>query len=71
VLRSSLRGTLVLRASVDRSGAVAKVVVVRSPSPDVDAPARGAFSKWRFEPALACGKPVASTYAKAWKFGGG
>ena len=70
VLRSSIAGTLTLRASVDASGAVTKVSVLESPDPSVEAPAKDAFAQWRFEPATACGKAVASTYAKSWKFKG-
>jgi TonB family protein len=70
-LRSDIVGRLVLRASVDRNGAVTRVVVVESPGTAVEGPAKDAFAQWRFEPALACGKPVAATYAKAWKFKGG
>ncbi len=70
-LRSDIVGRLVLRASVDRTGAVTKVTVIESPGEAVEGPAKEAFARWRFEPATACGKPVAGSYAKAWTFKGG
>lgn len=70
-LRSDISGNLVLRASIDRSGVVTSVKIVKSPGTSVEAPAKAAFAQWRFTPATACGKTVPSTYAKAWKFSGG
>jgi len=70
-LRSNISGDLVLRASVDRTGAVSAVKVVKSPGALVELPAKTAFAQWRFSPATACGKSVSSTYAKKWTFSGG
>lgn len=69
--RASVSGALLLRASIDPRGNVTAVAVVTSPDDAVATAAKTAFAQWRFEPATACGKPVASTYAKKWKFGGG
>lgn len=70
-LRSDISGDLVLRASVDRTGRVSAVKVVKSPGTSVEGPAKTAFLQWRFEPATACGKPVASTFTKKSTFSGG
>lgn len=70
-LRSGISGDLILRASVDRTGAVTAVKVVKSPGATVEPAAKTAFAQWRFAPATACGKSVASSYGKKWTFSGG
>lgn len=70
-LRSGISGDLILRASVDRSGVVTSVKVVKSPGSSVEPSAKAAFAKWRFTPATACGKTVPSTYVKKSTFTGG
>ena len=52
-------GKLKLRLTVGRDGAVVNVDVLGSVAPDVDAAAVEAAKKWRFRPAMACGRPVA------------
>jgi protein TonB len=55
---AGIEGRLVLKVTVDASGAVTDVVVVGSVDPALDAAAVATVSTWRFKPALACGKPV-------------
>ena len=52
-------GKLKLRLTVGRDGSVVNVDVLSSVAPDVDAAAVEAAKKWRFRPAMACGRPVA------------
>jgi protein TonB len=52
-------GKLKLRLTVGRDGSVVNVDVLGSVAPDVDAAAVEAAKKWRFRPAMACGRPVA------------
>lgn len=63
-----IEGRLVLRATVDRTGAVAKVTVVRSLGEPVDDPAAQALRAWTFEPATSCGRPVAGRFTIARDF---
>jgi len=56
---AGIEGRLVLKVTVDASGAVSDVVVVNSVDPALDAAAIATVKTWRFRPALACGKPVA------------
>ena len=56
---AGIEGRLVLKVTVDASGAVTDVVVVTSVDPALDAAAIATVKTWRFRPAQACGKPVA------------
>lgn len=56
---AGIEGRLVLKVTVDASGAVTDVVVVAGVDPALDAAAIATVKTWRFRPALACGKPVA------------
>jgi len=56
---AGIEGRLVLKVTVDASGAVTDVVVVTGVDPALDATAIATVKTWRFRPALACGKPVA------------
>ena len=69
--RSSVAGSLVLRARIDARGIVTSVQVVESPDDAAAKAAKAAFAQWTFEPAVACGKAVPSSYAKRWTFSGG
>jgi protein TonB len=64
-----IEGKLKLRVSVGADGAVLAVDVLASVSPELDAAAIAAVKRWRFRPAMACGKPVAGgTYVLARRF---
>lgn len=64
-----IEGKLKLRLTVAADGSVAKVDVIESVSPELDAAAIAAAKQWRFKPALACGRPVAGgTYVLARRF---
>lgn len=61
-LRSREEGSVVLRVHVDASGQPTDVSIVRrSGSRDLDRAAQAAVRKWRFNPAMKNGQPVAST----------
>jgi len=53
-----IEGMLVLRLTVGRDGSVTQVDVLKSVSPELDAASVETAKKWRFTPAMACGKPV-------------
>ena len=61
-------GTVVVEAVVDATGAVAGTAVVRGRSPELDAAARAALEKWRFEPARRGGVTVESSVRVRIKF---
>jgi protein TonB len=64
-----VEGRLVLRIFVAADGSVAKVDIVSSVEPRLDAAAVAAVKQWRFEPALACGRPIdGGVYTIARKF---
>lgn len=67
-----LAGRVVLRANVDRHGRVTKVDVLQSAGGPLDDAVARALEQWTFAPALACGKPVASSYkiARVFELGG-
>ena len=65
---AGLEGRLILRAAVDRRGTVTAVEVVQSVGSLVDDAGVAAMRQWTFEPASACGKPVASQYTIARDF---
>jgi protein TonB len=54
-----IEGKFRARITVDASGEVMKVEVQASIDPGFDAAIVAALQKWRFKPAMACGKPVA------------
>jgi TonB family protein len=54
-----IEGKFKARITVDANGEVMKVEVLASIDPGFDAAIVAALQKWRFKPALACGKPVA------------
>ncbi|MCO4762802.1 MAG: TonB-dependent receptor [Myxococcales bacterium] len=57
--KRGLRGSVVLELSLDISGAVAKIRVVRSAGPDFDGAAVAAGKQLKFAPATRAGKPIA------------
>jgi protein TonB len=64
-----IEGKLKLRVVVGADGSVASVEILSSVSPELDAAAVAAVKRWRFKPAMACGKPVAGgTYVLARRF---
>ncbi|MEM9459158.1 MAG: TonB family protein [Myxococcota bacterium] len=65
---AGLHGRLILRATVDTKGAVTHVEVLRSIGPEVDEPATAALRAWTFDPATACGRPVAGRFTIARDF---
>ena len=54
-----IQGTVLVEALIDESGHIAKARVVQS-VPGLDEAALDAARKWRFEPAMKNGKPVAT-----------
>jgi TonB family protein len=58
-MRAKVRGSVVLRAIVDRNGTVRDVRVVQSLEPSLDDAAREAFAQSEFRPATRRGEPVA------------
>jgi protein TonB len=54
-----IEGKLKLRITVGADGEVIKVDVLASVAPELDAAAVAAVRRWRFKPAMMCGKPVA------------
>jgi protein TonB len=66
---SGVEGRLVIRVTVDADGTVVKAEVISSVDPALDAAAVAAVERWRFKPALRCGKPVAGgVYTLARRF---
>jgi protein TonB len=64
-----IEGKLKLKLVVGRDGSVIQVDVLAGVSPELDAAAVEAAKKWRFRPAMACGRPVdGGTYILARKF---
>ena len=54
-----IEGKFKARVTVDENGEVTKVEVIAGIEPGFDAAIVAALQKWRFKPAMACGKPVA------------
>ena len=54
-----VEGKLKLRITVGADGQVTGVDVLSSVAPELDAAAVAAVRRWRFKPAIMCGKPVA------------
>ena len=64
-----IEGKFKARLTIDADGAVASVEVLSSVESAFDAAIVSALQRWRFKPALACGKPVAGgTYVVARTF---
>ena len=60
---AKISGRVILRAVVERNGAVGDVRVVRSLEPTQDEEASKALARWQFEPATRGGQPVAMAIA--------
>ena len=56
---SHTKGVVTVQFTVDVSGAVTEVAVVKSTNAGFDAAALDAVSKWRFKPGEKAGKPTA------------
>jgi TonB family protein len=56
-----IEGKFKARLTIDTNGEVSSVDVVTSIDPGFDAAIVAALKRWRFKPAMACGKPVASS----------
>ncbi len=54
-----VEGKFKARLTIDASGEVSAVEVIGSIEPGFDAAIVAALQRWRFKPAMACGKPVA------------
>ena len=57
-LRVNAQGTVVLEGTIDETGKVAAVKVLRSVQPALDRAAENAVKQWAFEPVLEGGKPI-------------
>jgi len=67
--QDGIEGKLKLRFTVGETGEVTNVEVLAGIDPGLDAAVVAAAQRWRFKPALACGKPVAGgTYVFAARF---
>lgn len=56
--RWKLHGTVVLRASISREGAVEEVEVVKGVHPLLDGAAQRAVARWKYRPGLVNGRPT-------------
>lgn len=65
---AGVEGAVRVEVTVDAKGRVQRVKVLKSLDPDLDAAAKKAIEQAKFEPALACGKPVDSTFTISVKF---
>ncbi len=64
-----IEGKFRARLVVDADGQVSDVIVVAGVDPALDAAIIAALKRWRFKPAMACGKPVAgAVWPHAWVF---
>lgn len=64
-----IEGKFRARLVVDADGQVSDVIVVAGVDPSLDAAIVAALKRWRFKPAMACGKPIAGgTWSHAWIF---
>jgi TonB family protein len=67
--QDGIEGKLKLRFTVSETGEVTKVDVLAGIDPGLDAAVVAAAQRWRFKPAMACGKPIAGgTYVFAARF---
>ena len=60
--KAGIEGAMTIKITVGADGAVAKVDVLKSVDPALDAAAVAAAMKWRFKPGMRCGKAVAGTF---------
>jgi protein TonB len=64
-----IEGRLVLKLTIAADGSVAEVEVVSAVDPGLDASAIATVKRWRFKPAMKCGRPVAGgVYKLAQRF---
>jgi protein TonB len=63
-----IEGKFKARLSIDTNGEVSAVDVINSLDPGFDAAIIAGLKRWRFKPAMACGKPIASTMPFSAKF---
>lgn len=68
VREAGVEGRLIMRLHVSAAGKVTNVEILRSVDPRLDKVASSTARKWRFTPAMACGRRVASTYTLARRF---
>jgi len=68
MIRSGLRGEVVLQFTVDETGAVKDPVVLRSSNPYFNQGALEALSQWKFEPGRLGGEPVAAKMQQPFVF---
>ena len=67
--QDGIEGKLKLRFTVSETGEVSQVDVLQGIDPGLDAAVVAAAQRWRFKPAMACGKPIAGgTYVFAARF---
>jgi protein TonB len=69
---AGVEGRLVLHLEIGADGSVTNVVVVATVDAALDAAAIATVQKWRFKPAMRCGKPVAGgeyTLARRFELG--
>jgi TonB family protein len=67
--QDGIEGKLKLRFTVSERGEVTQVDVLAGIDPGLDAAVVAAAQRWRFKPAMACGKPIAGgTYVFAARF---
>lgn len=59
VRKEKVTGQVVIQATIEKDGTVARASVVRPVHPDLDAAALEAVRQWRYEPAMQNGRPVA------------
>ena len=59
VLKAKKKGAVLLEIIIDEQGKPRNVQIIRSHGEDVDKKAIDAVTKWRFEPAMKDGQPVA------------
>ena len=55
-------GVIIVEAVIDEGGSVCASRLVRGLSPEVDAAAVAAARRWKFDPAIRSGRPVAVSY---------
>jgi protein TonB len=67
--QDGIEGKLKLRFTVSETGEVSNVEVLAGIDPGLDAAVVAAAQRWRFKPAMLCGKPIAGgTYVFAARF---
>jgi TonB family protein len=64
-----IEGRLVLKLTIAADGSVAQAEVVSAVDPGLDASALATVKRWRFKPAMRCGRPVSGgVYKLAQRF---